>query len=171
MLGVVHSQEPHSQAGARSYLRYWVPVVLWLAVIVLLSSDLGSRSTTEGGLLDLLARWAPELAARLDGAAWVDTAAVVVRQTGHFVEYGVLGLLAGRAVWRTTALSTATVVVLVTTGAVGVAALDELHQAYVPTRTGSLADVATDGAGALVAVGIIVAVASWRGASRGGRKV
>jgi len=72
----------------------------------------------------------------------------------HAIAYCVLGLLVVRALhgglrplrWRP---AVASVVITTVYGAT-----DEWHQSFVPGRTPSLADLAADGVGALIAVGL-----------------
>ena len=135
--------EPRA-VSAPPFLRYG-PALLWMGVIFLLSTDLFSRSETAAFLLPLLAslfRWAgPEALALLhDG----------LRKVGHLTEYGVLAVLWYRArAYRTAAWvpAAARLALLV---AVSYAVTDELHQALLPSRTGSILDVAIDAAGAFI---------------------
>ena len=74
-----------------------------------------------------------------------------IRKTGHFVGYGTMGLLWLRAWWmslpRTVLLLDATLALL---GTAVVASLDELHQSFLPNRTGIPSDVILDCSGAVV---------------------
>ena len=76
---------------------------------------------------------------------------VVLRKIGHAAEFAVLGALLARALGATWLAF-----------AVGVlyAVSDEVHQLFVPGRTGSPLDVALDAVG--VAVGVLV----WRRVAR-----
>src|SRR5207248_6430834 len=84
-------------------------------------------------------------------AAWH----AVLRKTGHFVGYFTLSVLLFRS-WRATfprlstrwCLQWATVALLSTSL---VAILDEWHQTYLPSRTGTIRDVTLDSTAALVA--------------------
>ena len=75
----------------------------------------------------------------------------VARKSAHLIEYAVAGALYFRALrgerreWR---WSWAVAAVAI---ACGVAALDEWHQTFTATRTGTPADVALDTAGAAIA--------------------
>jgi VanZ family protein len=68
---------------------------------------------------------------------------LVLRKAGHIAEYAILGALAGRA------LGSSLPAFLLATA---YAATDELHQHFVPGRTGALADVAIDALGAAIGV-------------------
>ncbi len=70
-----------------------------------------------------------------------------LRKTGHVVGYGMLSLLLLRG-WRATLGRVHALllraVLLSWLGTVFVAAMDEWHQSYIPSRTGTVHDVALD---------------------------
>lgn len=128
---------------------YWVPPTLWMALILLLSTDTGSAEHT-GRVIEPLLRWlVPGIT-----AAQVAAAHAVVRKAAHFTEYAVLALLWARALAAGRGLDP----VPSATGAIVIslawAMLDEAHQSFVPTRSPSLADVGIDALGAMVAAGL-----------------
>ena len=135
--------------------KYWLPPLLWMAVIVGLSTDAGSSEHTESWLLPFLrtlAPWAtPALLEALHG---------LTRKLAHLSEYAILAALWLRAFVRGRNLSPRTAGVLALAISVAWAILDELHQSFVPSRTASLADVLVDTAGALIA--LTVAHVGWR---------
>ena len=132
-------------------LRYWVVVVLWMGCISALSTDPFSAHNTHR-YIDPVLRW---LFPDLTPAGFV-TAHTVIRKTAHFVEFFVLGALVfwasrrGRSPrwqwsWSAHALALS-----------GTWALaDELHQAFVVSRTASLWDSAIDILGATTSQAII----------------
>lgn len=78
---------------------------------------------------------------------------IVTRKLAHFTEYAILGLLAARA-FRTSsrpAISTRWFLISFTL-IVTYALLDEYHQSFVPSRTGSILDSLIDIAGGLTAL-------------------
>jgi VanZ family protein len=87
----------------------------------------------------------------------------LLRKGGHFFGYGIFGCLCFRAFMRTFAsgsiLTWASMAVMST---VFIATLDELHQSFTPGRTGRIADVALDTAGALVFVSLAAVMAARR---------
>lgn len=131
----------------RRELDYWLPPILWAAMILIASTDLFSGSNT-GSVLQRIAvsifgyRLAPDTAATLN---------YFIRKTAHLTEYGILGALTFRALrgekrswnprWAIGAIVFATFI----------ASIDEFHQSFVPSRTGTLHDVVLDAAGATVA--------------------
>lgn len=122
--------------------RFWLPALLWAALILILSSDIGSSSNT-GALMRQLLRFLPE-------DQYVVTHAVV-RKLAHLVGYGILGALnvralrGGRTGWRLRWALTAVAM------AAGIAIVDEYHQTLLSSRTGSGWDVLIDVAGASLA--------------------
>lgn len=123
------------------------PAFLWMGMIFLLSTDRFSRAETERFLLPLLAWFFP--GAALETLALLHTA---LRKLGHLTEYGILAVLWYRArAYRTFAWvpEAAWLALLV---AAAYALSDEVHQALVASRTGSVLDVAFDAGGAAAAL-------------------
>src|SRR5256886_14456423 len=139
---------------------HWLPPVLWMGVIMLLSTDTGSAAHTSELLLPLL-HWL------LPWASPGDLAAIhgVVRKGAHLTEYAILAALGSRAFTRARRLTPPTAGWLAFGISLAWATLDEWHQAFLPSRTSSATDVGIDGAGAAVA--LIVACRGWRAALDG----
>jgi VanZ family protein len=129
-------------------LSRWLPVVVWAAAISLLSSDSFSGEQTRYLLLPVLHLVLPH-AAPETLLAMHD----IVRKLAHPSEYAVLGFLAARAYARPQRANAASLGLALAFCAAW-AALDELHQSFVPSRTGAAADVALDTAGAIVGVAL-----------------
>jgi VanZ family protein len=127
-------------------LAFWLPPLVWMAIIAGFSTGEFSAENTSR-VLGPLFRWL------FPGAGEPALAALhaVTRKTAHFTEYAALtalwfvALTKERGLWRQRAAWIALLV------AVGWAILDELHQATVPSRTASVTDVALDSTGALAA--------------------
>ena len=134
----------------------WGPVLLWMAVILALSSRSDFRSA------------APTPVAESQGVFFA------VSKVVHVVEYGVLALLLLRALrgggsgWCLP-LGLAVVVSVLVAGLFG--ALDELRQSFVPNRSPRLADIALDTASALVAALLAAGVIRLRHARLASRSV
>ena len=127
----------------------WLPSVIWLAVIVLESTNIGSSEHT-GQILYPIFHY-------LFGTSsqHFELLHAVLRKTGHFVGYFTLSILLFRS-WRGTfpRLSTRWCLQWATLGfacTALVASLDELHQTFLPSRTGTFRDVVLDSFAALVA--------------------
>jgi VanZ family protein len=136
-------------ADQKDLLKTWVAAILWLGLIGAESTNFGSAENTSRFLypfLHFLLGVTPE-----QFPIWQ----TVIRKTGHFVGYFTLSLLLFRS-WRATfpfpgarwTIQWARISFFM---AALVAALDEWHQTYIPSRTGTLHDVLLDSTAALVA--------------------
>ena len=149
-----------TRIGADGLVGRWLPVVMWATVISLLSSDGFSGDHTGALLLPLLRTVfpsaSPETLLILHGG---------IRKLAHVGEYAVLAMLVLRALehpGRTLAATAALTLLL----CAGYAALDELHQSFVPSRGASPLDVGIDTLGAALGLGGRVLVRSALSADR-----
>jgi VanZ family protein len=131
----------------KSFLKYWLPVVIWLCFIFIGSTDLMSAEQTSR-IIEPFLRWLkPDIS--LETIAQVQ---FVVRKCAHVTEYAILAILLWRAICRGTNLRMK--LLLLTTSvwiaATFVAAIDEYHQSFVISRTASLIDLMIDSCGALI---------------------
>lgn len=130
-------------------------------MIALLSSDAFRGEQTGSFLLPLLGWLWPGAS-----PATLLAAHAVLRKLAHVTEYAILAVLTCRALddgTRTRGTVAATAFAL----CAAYAALDELHQSFVPSRVGSPLDVALDAGG--VACGITLRSAA-RGVLSAGRR-
>jgi VanZ family protein len=132
-----------------SILRYWLPPLAWMAVVMTLSSDEFAATETGSVLLPLFAWLLPGVS-----PATLDALHGAVRKLAHLTEYGVLAALWLRALrahpgWSWCGAAATAVAISVLWGAV-----DEAHQTTVVSRTGSPLDVLLDGAGACIGVAL-----------------
>jgi VanZ family protein len=123
-------------------LRAWWPAIVWIGLIAFESTDFFSAEHT-GSILFLISKW---LFGNINLYKFV-VFHHYLRKTGHVVGYGMLSLLLLRG-WRSTFGQTPALLLraalLSWLGTVSVAALDEWHQSYIPSRTGTWRDVALD---------------------------
>jgi len=114
-------------------------------VIAIESTEFFGADHTSGPL-----RWGWE---HLFGAVTEDRWALVhhlIRKTGHFTGYGLLALTWLRAFWMTLPrLSFLQDALLALLGTALTASADEIHQSYLPNRTGQARDVVLDCCGAI----------------------
>jgi VanZ family protein len=124
-------------------LKAWIAAVLWLVVIAIESSSLLSAHNT-GRILYPLFHFLFGVD-RMRFGHWH----FYLRKSGHVVGYGTLSILLFRA-WRATlpvpnnskwTFRWANIAIL---GTALVASLDEWHQTFIPSRTGSVRDVVLD---------------------------
>ena len=126
-----------SRSQALTLLLTWGPALLWMAVIFYFSS---------------LSSWPT------DGPPSFKA----LRKSAHVIEYSVLGILIGHALWTSWLAQgrQSSRLLLRRVWWVGVvlatlyAASDELHQSFVPTREFHLTDILIDGLSATAALGI-----------------
>ena len=131
----------------------WAAVALCIAVIAWFSTDSFASSETSRFFRPLL-RWLwPDIDWRT-----AHTINTWTRKTAHFVEYAALALFACRAIWLSIETSLGRIAALAWILVLFVAAADETHQAFTPTRGGSPWDVALDVSGGLAAVFLFLAI-------------
>jgi VanZ family protein len=138
--------------------RAWLAVMLCIAAIWVFSGESFSADATSG-LLGSLLRWLhPDISWRT-----LVRAHFLARKAAHLTEYAVLAVLAFRALRLSLDVSTPRIIGLAMGLVVAVAALDELRQSFLETRTGSLADVAINFTGGALGVVLIVVLHRWLG--------
>jgi VanZ family protein len=143
----------------RDALRAWLLVLAWLAIIFLLSSESFSEPST-GSLLRPFLRWLfPEWS-----TPEIRSLHHAIRKAAHMSVYGVLALLAFRALRFSLAGSGLRLAGLALGLVFATAATDEFMQAFSKTRTGSLVDVGYDLLGAFVVLGLLVYATRGRAA-------
>jgi VanZ family protein len=129
----------------QTVFRAWIPAILWLVIIVIESSALLAAQNTSRILYPMLHFLFG--VDRFHFAHWH----FYIRKTGHVVGYCILSILLFRA-WRATlpvagklnpnwTMRWANIAVL---GTALVASLDEWHQSFIPSRTGTVYDVILD---------------------------
>jgi VanZ family protein len=141
----------------RRFLKYWLPLLIWLGVIFFGSTNIMSAEHTSRYVVPFLLWIRPGMS---PGAIWIIH--VVVRKCAHVAEYAILALLLWRALRSISSLRTKTSIVFgaVLVGCAVFAASDEFHQTFVKSRTPSIPDVLVDIAGALL--GLLIAASFVR---------
>jgi VanZ family protein len=131
----------------KSFIKYWLPLLIWLGVMFLGSTDLMSAQHTSRCIVPFL-RW---LNPHISWAA-INTIHTVIRKLGHVSEYAILALLLWRAVRSGSALHMKMSLLFgaVLLASALFAASDEFHQSFVKSRTPSVRDVLLDVAGAFL---------------------
>jgi VanZ family protein len=142
----------------RSFARYWLPPLAWMALIWSVSSDLGSSDHSAGPfawIATALFPWATP--------AQIDLAHLIVRKIGHMVEYAILTALWFRTLYAGQRLPFTSSARLALAISVVWAITDELHQSFVPSRDGSSLDVIVDSTGATLCLLLVRLLASRLG--------
>jgi VanZ family protein len=140
-------------------VRSWWPALLWAVIIFSLSTDSFSSEHTESILYPVFHWLMPSLTLQQ-----FDPIHYFIRKSAHFTEYFIFCLLLfrgacrGRTGWRWTwALAALSI-------ASGYSALDEVHQAFVNSRTASPWDSLLDSTGAFAASVVLYMWFRLRGA-------
>ena len=146
----------------RRFFKYWLPLLIWVCVIFLGSTDVLSAEHTSRFMVPFLLWLKPEMSPEK-----ILFILIIMRKSAHVSEYAILALLLWRALRSNPTLRTTRPMLL---GAVLVAcsvfaASDEFHQSFVKSRTPSVRDVALDVAGAVFAL-LIVAIFADRHSKR-----
>jgi VanZ family protein len=130
----------------RAFLKYWLPALIWMALIFSASTDTNSFEHSSRIIAPLLHWLFPQMP---DDT--MHLIVLLVRKCAHLTEYAVFALLLWRAlrkpmkndprpwIWREARLALLIVALY--------AASDEFHQSFVPTRTALVSDVFVDTAG------------------------
>ncbi len=134
----------------RNLIRYWLPVVIWTAIILQASGrrfDAPHTTSLFEHIFDALGlRFTAGTLFVIDHMA---------RKAAHLTEYGILTALSFRAVREDRlgfALRWAAIALAIT---VCVASTDETLQSFTPTRNGTPWDVLLDSCGAMIALLVI----------------
>ena len=149
--------------GLRGFLFVWLPAILGMIVIAIESTPTFSAAHTSR----FLRPFGEFLFGHISDANWDETNHIL-RKSGHFLGYGTLCLLFFRSwlwtlatnlrlsdgVWRLRAWLLAILSTFV------VASCDEIHQSFLPSRTGTFTDVVLDTCGATIVSGLVLAAVS-----------
>ncbi len=141
-------------------LLVWLPVLICLGVVMRESTNSFSSEQTNGPLRHLF-EW---IVGPVPAYRW-DEIHHAMRKTGHFLGYGFMGLSWLRAwlltwfaplrlrsiwLWCRVSFGMALCCTMIIAGA------DEIHQTYIPSRTGLFSDACLDTAGALTLMSLML---------------
>jgi len=133
-------------SNLKAFLKFWLPVLLWMTLIFSASSDSHSSEHSSRFVEPILHWLFPGMP-----QARIEDIHLVIRKCAHLAEYAILALLVWRALhqsknnlpaWSWPKVGGTLLVVFL------YAATDEYHQSFVPTRTAQLSDVVVDMLGA-----------------------
>jgi VanZ family protein len=141
----------------KSFLKYWLPMLGWLVVTFIGSTNVMSVEHTSRFIVPFLLWLKPGMTQQ---HIWVII--VFMRHCAHVGEYAILALLMWRAFrWgMSVSMRMSTLCGVVLLWCALFAASDEFHQTFVKSRTPSVRDVFLDVAGALV--GLLIAASFAR---------
>src|SRR4051812_19729807 len=129
----------------KSFIKYWLPVLAWLVVTFIGSTNAMSVQQTSRFIVPFLVWLKPGMTQQ---NIW--EVMVFIRHCAHVGEYAILALLVWRALrWsRSASMRMPTLYGLVLVACALFAATDEFHQTFVKSRTPSVRDVLLDVGGA-----------------------
>jgi VanZ family protein len=148
-------------ARLRALFKYWLPLLIWMAVIFAASSDAKSFEHSSRLLAPLLHWLFPHMSEDT-----VNSIVFLARKCAHFTEYAVFAPLVWRAVrqpvksdprpwsWQQFRLTLLLVALY--------AASDEFHQVFVPSRTAAIHDVVIDTLGGAAGLLALWLFGRWR---------
>jgi VanZ family protein len=141
----------------RAFLKFWLPVLFWMALIFSASSDSHSYEHSSRFVEPFLHWLFPKMPQ--DN---IEKIHHLIRKCGHLTEYAILALLVWRALGQSSNLppwprvrKTMLIVCLY-------AGTDEFHQSFVPTRTSLVSDVLIDTAGGAIGLIAFWVFCRWR---------
>ena len=133
----------------------WAALLLWMIIIFVYSSKNGTESDKQSALVIYVFN-----ALGIDLNSMLgDLATFIVRKTAHFTEYLVLFLLAYNTFKNYLNKRSAIIYSILLT--FGYACTDEIHQLFVPGRTGKFRDVLIDTSGSIFG-GIVITLVNKR---------
>jgi VanZ family protein len=129
------------------FIKYWLPLLVWLGLIFLDSTDLMSAEHTSRFIVPFLRWLKPDISPEM-----LVSIHITIRKCAHVGEYAILALLLFRAAICMTNLKRSMLILCASVWIVCflVAASDEFHQTFVVSRGPSGTDVLIDGAGAIL---------------------
>lgn len=146
------TQGPAYDHSSKEILKGWIAAGLWIGIIAVESTNYLSSEHTSRFLFPILHYLFGITAKQFSPLH------VFIRKGGHFVGYAMLSFLLFRA-WRATlpslkrwAFKWSAIAFFMTAF---VASMDEWHQTYIPSRTGTLHDVFLDSFAALTMQALI----------------
>lgn len=131
-------------------MKAWLPALLWMGVIFMMSAMPGDASAETSGMLVRLLTGALSffLGEEAVAAVSIDAIHLLIRKGAHMAEYAVLFLLYRRALKIEGAKRPGLLALML---CAIYASTDELHQAFVADRGPSVVDVGIDTLGAGIA--------------------
>jgi VanZ family protein len=145
---------------ARLLFKYWLPVVIWMAVIFSASAD--AKSVQRSRFIAPILHW---LFPRISEET-ISLIVLIARKCAHLTVYAIMGLLFWRALrqpvksdprpWSWPQAGWAVLFVAL------YAASDEFHQSFVPSRDASVRDVVIDTIGAMLGMLFLWVIGNWR---------
>ncbi|WP_416147517.1 VanZ family protein [Salipaludibacillus sp. HK11] len=141
----------------------WASVVLWMSLIFYLSHQPATESSElSTGISEVIIKMVESIAPNVD--FHLQDLNHIVRKNAHFIAYFVLGVLTLNALRRSGIRGGRSVVIALIV-CVLFAISDEVHQLFIPGRSGEVRDVLIDSVGSSTGIGVYLLISkliSWR---------
>jgi len=142
------------------FLKYWLPVIVWMVVIFSASTQLGTAEHSSRFFRPLMLWLFPDISETV-----LDTAHFYFRKLGHLSEYALLAILMWHALKSVPSVTRSRGAwgqfLLVVLCCALYAGTDELHQLFVVSREARVMDVMIDTCGASVGALVFMGVNRW----------
>lgn len=139
----------------------WAIVILWMALIFLFSHQPATESAEmSSGITRLISNMIKAIASNFDLNQ--ESLHHIIRKCAHFTIYLILGILVNNAL-KGNNISTLKCILLAFLICVLYAISDEIHQIFIPGRSGQISDVLLDSSGGLLGI-LILHIFRRRGA-------
>ncbi len=139
----------------------WGAVLVWMVLLFLLSAQTADESSSLSAVptqwLAALLRPLLEKLPEEERLALTENLTFITRKSAHFIGYTILGALSCAA-FRLSGLKPLPAYCSSAAFSLLYAVSDEIHQSFVPGRSGEIRDALIDLAGALIGAGILTAI-------------
>lgn len=141
----------------KKHLYYTLPLILWMALIFYMSHQNATTSSETSGQVGMLIGrlLVPGFSGMTESQQilYVEGIQYVVRKSAHVCEYMILGILISRFIYNIK-MRFSEKHFPVVAFAIGVlyATIDEIHQLFIPGRSGQVGDIMIDGCGIFIGV-------------------
>lgn len=136
----------------KKFINYWIPPIIWIIIISPENKTLTSENTSRF-LYPLIQFFFPDA-----DSIFVENIHKIIRKFMHFFDYAFLAFLLFRAFKYDNEKIKLKYFLYAGLISIGYGMMDEIIQAFIPKRTGSIYDWFIDSAGALFSLGIVYIV-------------
>lgn len=138
----------------------WLVVLFWMGLIFYLSHQPATKSSElSSGIVEMVIQTLERIIPFVE--LNIELLHYVIRKGAHFTAYFILGLLVMTAI-RQHDNSYYKSILLTLVICVIYAASDEMHQLFIPGRSGEIKDVLIDSSGATIGIGFYLLVSKLR---------
>lgn len=134
----------------------WLAVIFWMGVIFYLSHQVAADSSQlSSGITEFVVNSVNQVVPKVN--LELAQMSFFIRKTAHFTAYFILGALFLHAFWLSGLVGVRGIILSFIISAL-YATSDEVHQLFVPGRSGEVRDVLIDSAGALTGIGVCLVI-------------